>query len=468
MSRLFQSEHLWIVTPILSYLGFFLALVLLAHLLGQRRTPSSTIAWLLVILLMPYVGVPLYLIFGGRKMRRRAETKEPVYRSPVEFPSGTTDGALERILGSHGVRPACSGNRVAVVPNGVETYRQLLRIIDEAEHTIHITTFILGRDPVGAAIIERLARRAAEGVEVRLLLDDVGAWRVRRRYLAPLLEAGAKVAFFMPIFHLPFRGRANLRNHRKIVVVDGRKGMVGGMNLANEYMGPAPDPARWLDLSLFLSGPVVPDLAELFHSDWKFATGEDLGPDARPSAPPEPADDSLAQVVASGPDVTGDPLYEALVSAIFAASRRIWVVTPYFVPDEMLARALDLAARRGVDVRLVLPAHSNHLTADLARASYVREIHNAGGRVLLYEKGMVHAKVVLIDDGLAVIGSANMDIRSLFLNYEVALFCYSRPPIDQTAAWVAALMAECATELPTRSRVRGLAEDVVRLLSPLL
>ena len=463
-----QSESLWIVSQLLTYLGFLLALVLLAHLLGQRRSPSSTIAWLLMILLLPYVGVPLYLMFGGRKIRRMAEKKEPVYPSPTLAGGEMSGGVIERVLQSHGVPPACEGNRVEVVPNGEETFCQLIRILDAAERSIYITTYILGRDAVGAAVVASLARGARKGLEVRLLLDDVGSWRLRRKFLSPLVESGAKVAFFMPMIHLPFRGRANLRNHRKLVVVDGRLGMIGGMNLASVYMGPTPDPNRWRNLSLFLSGPLIPRLTELFRSDWKFATGEDLTEDPAIAPPAEPAGDSLAQVVASGPDVVGDPLYEALVSALFTASRRIWVVTPYFVPDEMLARALELAARRGVDLRLVVPAHSNHLTADLARGSYLRQVHNAGGHVLLFKPGMVHAKVVLIDDRLAVIGSGNMDMRSLFLNYEVAMFLYSRSPIDATARWIESLMTECTTDLPAPGRAGELAENVVRLLSPLL
>ena len=172
--------------------------------------------------------------------------------------------------------------------------------------------------------------------------------------------------------------------------------------------------------------------------------------------------------MASGPDVVGDPLYEALVSALFTASRRIWVVTPYFVPDEMLARALELAARRGVDVRLVVPRRSNHISADLARTGFLRQIHDAGGRILLYEPVMLHAKAVLVDDDLAIIGSANMDMRSLFLNYEVALFLYCRTRVEQTAAWARSLMADARVGLPTQSWAAELAENVVRLLSPLL
>jgi len=462
-----SQEFYWILSPLLTYLGFLLALVLLARMLRTQRSPASTIAWLLIILLVPYVGVPLYLMLGGRKMRMRAGQKEPVYHFRRISHNGSVIGPAERVLQSYGVPPATPGNRVSALPSGEDAYRHLLELIDNAKTSIHITTYILGRDKVAEAIVARLAARAREGVEVRLLLDSVGSWRVRRRFLAPLYEAKAKVAFFMPVFHTPFRGRANLRNHRKIVVIDGRHALTGGMNLAEEYMGPTPSPKRWRDFSLAISGPAVADLAALFRSDWKFTTGEDVTTDAAPP-PPLEGEQSVAQVVASGPDVAGDPLFESLVSLIFTATSRIWVVTPYFVPDETLARALDLAARRGVDVRLVVPEQSNHLMADLARASYVRELHSSGGQILLFEPVMLHAKVVLIDDHLAIVGSANMDMRSLFLNYEVALFLTSREEIEETAAWIESLMAESHAGLPIGGTYRALAEDVVRLLSPLL
>ena len=468
--ELFRPELTWIFSPLLTYVGFALALVLFAHLVGQQRSPSSTIAWLLVILLLPYIGVPLYLMFGGRKMRRMAQRKQRVYgqrssdagRKPV-------GGNVERLLDSFGIPPASAGNRMELLATGEDAYRRLCRSIDDARSSIDITTFILGTDEVARALVERLARRAAEGVAVRLLVDAVGSWRVKRRFLAPLTDAGARVAFFMPVLHIPFRGRLNLRNHRKIIVVDNRVAMIGGMNLAGEYMGPAPDPKRWRDLSLVITGPAVPDLAALFRSDWNFATGEDLGPVEGPPFPvTDPACDACpAQVVASGPDVAGDPLYETLLSALFTATRRIWVVTPYFVPDDMLARALELAARRGVDVCIIVPRRSNHLSADLARAGFLRQIHHGGGRILFYEPGMLHAKAVIIDD-LGIIGSANMDMRSLFLNYEVALFLYGPAQVEETAHWAQSVMTRTHVGLPSQRWPVELAENVVRLLSPLL
>ncbi len=463
----------WLLSPLLTYLGFALALVLMAHLLRQQRSPSSTIAWLLVILLLPYLGVPLYLMFGGRKMRRMAQKKAKVYASepPVEVDAEVPGGAIEKILHSFGIPSATTGNHIELIASGEDAFDILTRSIEGATRSIAITTYILGTDKVGRSLVRLLTRRASEGVAVYLLVDAVGSWRTRRRFVAPLVAAGARVAFFMPVIHIPFRGRANLRNHRKIVVIDDRFAIIGGMNLSGDYMGPTPDPRRWRDLSLSIEGPGVTDLADLFRSDWKFATGQELTPSERaaglnirdvqsPTACP-------AQVVASGPDVAGDPLYETLLSALFAAERRIWIVTPYFVPDEMLARALELAARRGIDLRLIVPQHSNHLTADLARVGFLRQIHNAGGHILLYLPGMLHAKAVLIDD-VAIIGSANMDMRSLFLNYEVALFLYGENEVEQIATWSLDVMAHTKVGLPKQGWTAEMAENVVRLLAPLL
>jgi cardiolipin synthase A/B len=458
------------LSEVLTVLGFLLALLFLAHLLRSKRPPSSTIAWLLIIVLMPYVGVPLYMMFGGRKTRRMAGRKRKVYDPGDATREGVYGAGAERILRSFGVPPATVGNRVRLVTLGEDAYRELLALIDRAERTIYITTYILGRDSVGEAVVRRLARRAEEGLEVRVLLDAVGSWRASRRFLAPLVEAGGRLAYFMPVMHLPFRGRTNLRNHRKIVVADGRVALTGGMNIAREYMGPLPDSERWQDVSVVVEGPAARDLEDVFWSDWSFATGE-VGL-AEPADTPDPSSTATAgvpvQIVASGPDVEGDPLYESLVALLFSARQRIWVVTPYFVPDEILVRAIDLAARRGVDVRLVIPNHSNHVSADLARVGYLRQVHEAGGRIMRYRPTMIHAKVIVIDDELAVVGSANMDMRSLFLNYEVALFLYSPAQVHEAEAWVSSLFPHCRPGLSRQSWSRELAENVVRLLSPLL
>jgi cardiolipin synthase A/B len=460
----------WLFSEFLTHLGFLLALVLMAGLLRQRRSPSSTIAWLLVILLAPYIGVPLYIMLGGRKMKRMARRKEPIFQQAADAHGSDQCGTVERLLASYGVPHASAGNRVELVTSGVDAYQRLMRLVDQARSTINITTYILGKDDGSQALVNCLTRRAAEGVSVRLLLDDVGSWRVRRRSLAPLIEAGGQVAYFMPMLHIPFRGRANLRNHRKLVIIDSKVSLAGGMNLAWPYIGPPGSRDLWRDLSMVIEGPAVSELEALFASDWRFTTGRDPTGPSQASHEPQPMgmESGVVQVVPSGPDVAGDPLYESLLALVFAACDRIWIVTPYFVPDEMLARALTLAARRGVDVRLIVPQRSNHITADLARAGYLRDLLTAGARVFLYTPVMLHAKAVVFDDHLAVIGSANMDMRSLFLNYEVALYVSTPAHVNAIADWAHSLLADTKPELPTPGWERELFENVVRLLSPLL
>ena len=470
MSTWLSYVYNWLFSEFLTHLGFLLALILMAGLLRQRRSPSSTIAWLLVILLLPYVGVPLYFMLGGRKIRRMARRKKPIYSRARPHESADQSGPAERLLASYGIPPPTAGNRLELVTSGVDAYRRILKMIEDARSSIHITTYILGRDEGSLALIDALRRRALEGVSVRLLIDDIGSWRVRRRSLAGLINAGAEVAYFMPMLHIPLRGRANLRNHRKVIITDGRVVLIGGMNLAWPYIGPPGSRNLWRDLSVIVEGPAVTELESIFASDWRFATGRSPEPKAAAIRQTRSAgmESSVVQVVASGPDVDGDPLYESLLVMIFAARHRIWIVTPYFVPDEMLARALTLAAKRGVDVRLIVPWRSNHITADLARAAYLRDLHSAGGCVLLYTPVMLHAKAIVFDDRLAVIGSANMDMRSLFLNYEVALYVSTPAQVAEIADWAEGLMADTQRELPAPGWEREFFENIVRLLSPLL
>ena len=352
MTQWLTTISSWFYSEIFTRIGFLLALILMAGLLRQRRSPSSTIAWLLAILLLPNVGVPLYIIFGGRKVRRLARRKERIYQTSHATVGSQEDGAAERLLASYGVPPPCSGNCFELVPSGVTAYERVVELFERARSSIHVSTYILGSDRGSRALVECLTRKAAEGVAVRVLIDSFGSWRLRRGFLAPLVAAGGEVASFMPVLNI-FRGRANLRNHRKLVVVDSRAALTGGMNLAWPYIGPPGSSGLWQDLSVVVEGPAVADLDSLFASDWRFATGRD----PKAGAPPDldscatGFESTTVQVVASGPDVAGDPLYEALLALIFSAQTRIWIVTPYYVPDEMLARALALAARRGVDVR---------------------------------------------------------------------------------------------------------------------
>jgi cardiolipin synthase A/B len=439
-----------------SIVGLVMGAVLIAVIVAQRRAPGTTFAWLLAIVLIPYIGVPLYLVFGGRKLR--TSSKPRIYAHQEVAERGTIAG----MLCASGAPPPRTGNAVEIHTTGEAAFATVMETLNRAARSIHVSTLIIGDDGVGAAILAVLEAKASSGVEVRLLIDGLFKFRTNGRALASLISTGAKVAWFSPVWHIPFRHRTNLRLHRKILVADGRVAIVGGMNLAVEYMGPTPLASRWRDLSLRIVGPAVADIASVFRADWAFVTGEQLATPAAESS----TGSAEVQVVGSGPDAANDLLYDAFLSLIFEARRRLWIATPYFVPDEALVRGLVLAARRGVDVRIAVPARSNHWSADLAGASYLRQVAEAGGKICCYQPGMLHAKSVLVDDRIAVVGSANLDMRSMFLDYEISLFMSSQAEIATTERWFESLWPDCGLLPPARGG-RIVLESVARLIGPL-
>ncbi len=470
----------------LTVAGFLLALLLVARVLKEKRQPGSALAWLLAIVLIPYVGVPLYLLLGGRKLNRFMEMKGQLYKA-----TGTGSATLSaptaagRVVMAAGMPPPRPANHLAQHFNGESAYDALMRLCDNAEECIHIATFILGRDETGRAIVDMLSKKARQGVQVRLLLDGLGCLWSSGRFVKPLRDAGGQVGRFMPVLPLQRRWSANLRNHRKIVVVDHAAAMVGGMNLAVEFMGIAHNRRRFVDASVFLCGPAVADIEEIFFDDWNYATDELLDSmtfEAVPEANKKFTnairdaesgallfDDAMIQVIPSGPDVPEDTFHDALLTAMMDARERIWLVTPYFVPDESVVKALALKARSGCDVRVLIPLRSNHPTADLARGPALREINAAGATIYAYPNTMVHAKIMLFDSALAITGSPNLDMRSIYLNFEIALFHYSPADIAHMANWTRRMQQAAHIIRPEMvSNSRAWAENFCRLISPLL
>jgi cardiolipin synthase len=437
------------------------SIVMVVQLLDSKRTPQSMFAWLLAIVFVPLAAIPLFLLFGRRKFPRRA--KGPSAR--LEFTAADERGepGVAHLLRRSGVAPARAGNRFELLTTGEAAFTRLLSLIEGAERSLDMTMFILAADAVGLRIVAALTARARAGVSVRLILDAVGSSGVRRHAERVLSAAGAEVRTFMPLRHSPVRGRTNLRSHRKLLIADGEHLFAGGMNIAAEYMGP-PElnvAERWRDVAAVVSGPVAADATALFESDWRYCRGS-----ARTLAAPAPsgAGSEVVQLVPSGPDMAADTVYDALLTAIFAARERIVLVTPYFVPDDALEHALVLAARRGVRTEVVVPLRSNHRLADVARRAPLREL-GAAGVSLWYHPAMVHAKAMVVDELCAYIGSPNFDMRSLFLNYEDALFLYSPDAIAEVRAFADALLGECDRK-PPPERENWLLERAARLLAP--
>ena len=441
-----MTLHEFLARYLLTLHGIVVALGLIVYVgvaraLPQRRDPPAAIAWVVALALLPYIAVPLYLMFGSRKLRMRDTPALPLPPiSPAALDDDEAGSLWARRLGrSMGLAPAASYERLRIHADGAEARRAALDVIASATRTLDVCTFILARDRLGDEIGAALRQKAEQGVAVRLLIDGIGAWLGGRLDVVSLRRAGVQVVKFVPPFRSILRGRANLRNHRKMVVADATRLWCGGRNFAAEYF--EGDPARggevWHDLTFDLAGQVAARAAAQFDEDWRYAARRDAA--AAEAATPQPRaparDASLAQLVPSGPEQVDDTVQALILSGAFTAQRRILVVTPYFIPDATLLMALCLAARRGVDVDIVMPQRSNHRLADVARHRPLRDLARAGAR-LWFTPHMVHAKSVVIDDQLALAGSANLDLRSLFLNYELMIAFYEPLDVIRFAAWI--------------------------------
>lgn len=445
-----------------------MGMIVFAQALQARRSPASTAIWIVVALLLPILGVLLFLIFGTRKSSHRLAHRQIDLQitEDNQLPAEDAD-PVDRMIRKFNLPGSTIGNKIDLKPTGEACFEALMGLIGSAERFINIQTFLLHLDDVGKVVFERLCEKAKEGVEVRLLVDALGTLPTMHHHLKPLLKAGGKVHMFDPLFH--GHGRTNLRNHRKIAIADAKMVFAGGTNIAREYIGPTPLKERWRDMSFILEGPATSHYCDIFRSDWLFATSEDLDnsyviPEGGFKTPGE----HTIQVVPSGPDLHHDVLYDSILQMFFNAKSRVRCVTPYFIPDSSLLRAIMLAAKRGVDVEIITPRKSNHASANIARRRYLRDLESEGVRVLYYEPGMVHGKVTVFDDSIAMIGSTNMDQRSLFLNYEVSVFAWDKEVVAETCKWIDDLVSKSTSGTPVPGRAGETVEGLVQVIAPLL
>lgn len=429
-----------------------------SHTLRQRRQPSAAIAWVISLVLVPYIALPIYLVFGSRKV--------------VDARRGTkSHDKADSLSAALGLADAATFTHLTLHRDGAHALQALRQTIDSAEHTLDICTFILGRDALGDTVAAQLVARAQAGVKIRLLLDGIGLYLGGYPNLKRLTAAGVQVAMFVSPFSSPLRGRTNLRNHRKMVVADSERLWCGGRNLAAEYFEgdtqSLPQKPVWIDLTFDLRGELAQQAQQRFNHDWAFATQDKHIPATAQPVPTIAATATAtaaqtARLVPSGPDQAEDTVYTLLVSGCFTAQTRILAVTPYFVPDQTLLMALTLAARRGVAVDLLLPRQSNHRLADVARHAALRELVFAGARVWLLPE-MVHAKAILIDYDLALVGSANLDERSLFLNYELMVAFYDPAVVQRFSLWISQHQERATLYQPCKPGLgRELVEGLVR------
>ena len=465
--ELLLSSFQWglgvLLSNIFTVVGFVLAIVIIVRVFREQRQPSSLLAWSYFVLLIPYVGVPLYLLFGGRKLKKRIRAKGLLKHATA------VDTDLPYVEDIFLTR----GNRVQFITDGVEAFQLFCDAIMEAEKEIHILTYILSDDAVGNKIVRLLTEKANSGVRVCLLLDALGSFKRPRKQIKLLEEAGGEIHLFMPAFPFQTHGWANLRNHRKIAIFDCERAILGGRNLDCRFLGSEADPKRFYDFGALYRGTIVNHLNRIFLSDWAFASKQKIA-DINCLQPPEKIEVGQSDVtgIASGPDVEGDPLYEKMVNLMQEFEKELIIVTPYFIPDEILTQTLVVKARSGKKITLILPEYSNLKLVDFARSYYLRILQSAGIKVLLFQPGMLHAKVMVADGSVAIHGSANLDIRSLFVNFEIGMVHTSEEDIRAIMDWMGHIIACCRPYGLERElhppRLRRALEEASRLITPLL
>lgn len=446
-----------------------------AWIVLQKREPAATLGWLVSLAALPYIGFLVYYVFGPQKItRHRARRARHHVSLPRPAATADSEAAELRTLAEAitGIEPA-SAREVRLLVDGGSKYPALLEAIAQARDHVHAEYYIYMPDQAGTALRDALVERARAGVKVRLLLDAMGASKCSRGFFAPLIEAGGELAWFHPVRLWKFWNRPwlNLRTHRKIVVIDGRVGFTGGMNITDEQ-DERIRPDAYRDLHLRLEGDAVRALQQVFVEDWAYATRtrDFIGEVVRAMPPPE-AGPIATQVLTSGPDSSWEAIHRLHVGAIHAACRRAWLATPYFVPGEAAMMALTSAALSGLDVRLLVPKMSDSRLVTYCVRSYYDDLLAAGVKVYEYGPRMLHTKALLVDDDLAIIGSANFDHRSFRLNFEVSVLFNDAGIADQLGKLLEHELASAPRVRNERDRpllAARLPEALARLMSPLL
>ena len=457
-----------------------IAVLAVIHVIMDNRQPAKTMAWALVIWFVPVVGLIFYLFFGINTRKERYVSERSMNlltkRSMLEFSEQQNLRLPERqkplidLFVNQNLALPFKDNQVEIYTSGYEFFPALLAAIHEAKSHIHLDMYIFAEDALGYLISDALIAKAREGVEVRVIYDDVGCWNVSHGFFERMREEGIEVVSFLPVRFPSFTSKVNYRNHRKIIVIDGRMGFIGGMNIALRYVK-GTDGHAWRDTMLKVTGGAVAALQRAFLVDWYFVDRTLLS-DRKFYPHAELENGCLAQVVTSGPVTPYPEIMQGFVRIIMGARRYLYLETPYFLPNDPVLFALKTAALAGVDVRVICPRYSDARFVEWASRSYLREAAEAGVKVFLYEVGFLHSKLMVCDDAIATCGSTNLDFRSFENNFEANIFFYDEGiALRMKRLFLTdAAQAVPLEEVPGRMR-RGflvrLWESVTRMLSPL-
>ncbi len=457
----------------------------------ENREPSKTAAWLLLFILLPILGFVIYIYFGQNFRKKRLFKKKDIIDERdldrmIAFQFQKVQDAnsfydqdiykkkkLISLLLQNSKSPFTLNNRSKVLTNGRETFRAIFNAIHRARHHVHLEYYIVKDDKIGNILRKLLILKAKQGVKIRFIYDGLGSRKLSKYYLNSLKEAGVEIVPFLPVKIPILNSKLNFRNHRKIVVVDGKIGFIGGLNVGDEYWVGSPKLGFWRDTHFQIEGEATYALQYIFLMDWYYATGE-MVDDYKMLFPEHDVygEEQLIQIAASGPDSEWEGIQQAYFTSIATAEDRIFIESPYFIPDESLLMALKTSALSGVDVRIILPDRPDHRTVFWASRSYIEELLNAGVKVYFYNKGFIHGKILLVDGIIASVGTANMDIRSFQLNFEVNALIYNKDVVERLEKDFYEDLRESTqvdlSEFKKRPLSHKIMESFARLFSPIL
>lgn len=480
------SSYIWIFRNIL-WINIILAILLVFF---ERRNPTSTWLWIMVLTFLPGLGFILYLFLGQdlskKKLFKTNEKGDYCFRDIVIAQEEQINNdeyryrdpnyiEYEDLIKMHLISSESfftQDNSVEIYYEGEEKFKALIQSLENAKDHIHMQYYIFKSDNLGKRVIDVLCRKAKEGIEVKLLLDGMGGRRFSKKHINNLKEAGAEVGVFFPPFVPLLSLRINYRNHRKICVIDGKEAFVGGLNIGDEYIGLSKRFGYWRDTHLKIKGSAISSLEWRFLLDWRFATGSEITRCQTYLADEDYSGSTGIQIVSSGPDSKWPSIKDGYLKMISNAKEKVFIETPYFIPDDSIFEALRLAGLSGLDVRVMIPCKPDHPFVYWASMSYIGELLQAGVRFYTYEKGFLHSKVVLMDDFVSSVGTANLDIRSFKLNFEVNAFLYDEKiNLNLTDKFLNDLQyckEITLEEYSNRSGIVKIKESFSRLLSPIL
>ncbi|MBQ8047506.1 MAG: cardiolipin synthase [Prevotella sp.] len=469
------AHWIWVVIYATLIVGTMITVLM------DNRQPAKTLAWLLVLTFLPIVGIVLYFFFGQNRRKEKYINQHSLdqltERSMVAYAGQTNlrlpekHWQLMQLFANQSMALPFKDNDVEVYTSGYEFFPALLQAVSRATHHVHLSTYIFANDSLGRLIADALAEKARQGVEIRVIYDDVGCWKVHNSIFRKMRQAGIDVQPFMPVHFPAFTGKINYRNHRKICIIDGQIAFIGGMNIALRYV------KSWRDTHLKVEGGIVYALQRSFLVDWYFVTRTLIDEERYyPKAISPSSDDrkgALAQLVTSSPISPWPDIMQGYVRILLEAKQYVYMESPYFLPTEPILFAMRTAALAGVDVRLMLPRHSDAKLVEWASISYVSQVIEAGVKVYLYQSGFNHSKLLVSDDSLCTCGSTNIDFRSFENNFEANIFFYDEEMALRMKHVFLDDQQYCtfANEQPLSARrpfVRRLWESIIRLLSPLL